>query len=745
MAASEASRGESLSVLLLCDDDPDHASTLLEHIDSLRRLSRHRVRTLNPRGIRRFRFLDLGAFDVVIVHYSLFLLSDHYVPRELREKLRQFGGVKVQFVQDDYRRVDAMCEAMREIGIDVLFTLVPERELDTVWTEDRLPGVRKVTTLAGYVSEAAVRYPSPALEARGIDVGYRGRTLPYWLGILGQEKAWIAQEFSRRCGDTGLRCDLGWRESDRIYGRSWFDFVAGCRVTLGTESGSTITDFDGALERRTDEYLLEHPGADFWTVHRELLEPYEGNVRMNIVSPRIFEAIALRTGLVLYPGEYSGVIEPEKHYIPLEKDFANFDEVVATIRDADSLRAMNERAYADVVESGRYSYQRLVSQFDSIVDEQIPQKAARGSAAAAFAETNLRQFARRTLEKPRGQAVGLAIGAAAVVADDPEMWPLAGAWVRDSRLRRAVSARGLVRDVVRLAIIRRAQAGRLSAGIPFAVEPELRAGDDVLVLRSSEVRDRDWQAPDVEPAELEAIVWDHSAVQAVEHPITSWWWAHIRNGRRDVHEFEALRALAEHDPELVSHVLRPVLAQPLPQDPIPAEPDPAPLVLRAVRSPGTLGPKALLVLRAATSVTPLRRLVAASLRRRSGLDLVLNDVLKLELLHGTISGELVDTEGVAVEATFDPADGALTLATRAGAAPAPTVPAVAPAGVRRLVWDHRGLMNEVRLKEPDIVIGLNPSGFHEFAGLQQLLTSAPREVAAAIAYLLEPLTERVGR
>jgi hypothetical protein len=212
-----------------------------------------------------------------------------------------------------------------------------------------------------------------------------------------------------------------------------------------------------------------------------------------------------------------------------------------------------------------------------------------------------------------------------------------------------------------------------------------------------------------------------------------------------VHEFEALQALAEYDPELVSRALRPVLSRPLPQDPIPAEPEPAPLVVRAVRSPGTLAPKALLVVRAASSVTPLRRLVTASLRSRVALDLVLNDVLKLELLRRTIAGGLAGIDAVVVEATFDPAEGALMLATRPGDTPAQGGMTADPASVRRLVWDHRALMNEVHLEQPDVVVGLNPSGFHEFLGLEKLVASAPREVEAAVAYLLEQPAVGEGR
>ena len=101
-------------------------------------------------------------------------------------------------------------------------------------------------------------------------------------GILGQEKAWIAQGVQARAADYGLRTDVAWSEAARIYGQSWFDFIGSCRVTLGTESGATITDFDGSIERQTIDHLERQPGADFWKVHGAVLAPFEGNVRMNV-------------------------------------------------------------------------------------------------------------------------------------------------------------------------------------------------------------------------------------------------------------------------------------------------------------------------------------------------------------------------------------------------------------------------------------------------------------------------------
>src|SRR5262249_13147586 len=149
------------------------------------------------------------------------------------------------------------------------------------------------------------------------DIGYRGRAVQYVAGRLGQEKRLIGQGVLERSAAHGFAVDIAWTEDRRIYGPRWDRFIGSCKTMLGTESGASIVDWDGSLERRVDAYLADVPSASFEEVHRNALAADEGNLELNVVSPRVFEAIAHRTALVQFPGEYSGVIQADEHYIPL--------------------------------------------------------------------------------------------------------------------------------------------------------------------------------------------------------------------------------------------------------------------------------------------------------------------------------------------------------------------------------------------------------------------------------------------
>src|SRR5690348_3197489 len=99
-----------LKVLILCHMWPGNANTIRDHIEAFGRYSRHHIRTFDPVGMSQSRLLDLDEFDVVVVHYSLVLSLSTSVSVPFREKLARYRGLKVQFIQDEYRWVDRATE-----------------------------------------------------------------------------------------------------------------------------------------------------------------------------------------------------------------------------------------------------------------------------------------------------------------------------------------------------------------------------------------------------------------------------------------------------------------------------------------------------------------------------------------------------------------------------------------------------------------------------------------------------------
>ena len=77
---------------------------------------------------------------------------------------------------------------------------------------------------------------------------------------------------------------------------------------------------------------VEERGGDVesWDIIFDVdqISKYEEKIYYRMITPRSFEAIAMKTVQVMYPGKYSGILEPWRHYIPINRDFSNLNEVI---------------------------------------------------------------------------------------------------------------------------------------------------------------------------------------------------------------------------------------------------------------------------------------------------------------------------------------------------------------------------------------------------------------------------------
>lgn len=358
---------ERRRVLLLCDFDTRHIGTISDHLTAFKSYSENEICVVDALSAARTN-IAFDEFDALVVHYSL-AVSKLPLQRKLAAKIRGYTGYKIVFIQDEYRWVDATVTAIADLGIHVIYSVVNEQIIDAIYHHESIRGVRRRRTLTGFVPDALTAMPVPDYERRPIDVGYRARKLPMWLGSFGQEKWIIGERFKRDAVRYGLVCDIEHDEKKRIYGDDWTTFLSNCKAVLGTESGSSFIDFSGEVQLAVEAFEQTEPNARFDEVQARFLGERDGETIIQVISPRCFEAAALRTLMILYPGAYSGVLKPWRHYLPLERDHGNMDEVVAVLRDRDRALAIIDNAYREVALNPLYGFRAMVENFDRDIAE----------------------------------------------------------------------------------------------------------------------------------------------------------------------------------------------------------------------------------------------------------------------------------------------------------------------------------------------------------------------------------------
>lgn len=369
MLAQDVSSLQDLNTLILYDDGSTHVGTIREHLLAFKNYSRFRPFFMAATGdlagaaITNLR-LDFSPYDAVLIHYSIRISIQGHLSPIVENALMAYRGPKMLFIQDEYDTTDTSLAAIERLGITTVFTNVPEISWEQIYPRSRFPRLNLIPTLTGYVPEdpALSRFITP-IPHRALRIGYRGRKLPHHYGELGFDKYRIGADLKEMLQQRGLNVDIEVDDSKRIYGLDWYRFIGSVRATLGTESGSNVFDFDGRLARMAKE----HADLEFQEFSKRYLEGIDGKIRMNQISPRVFEAIKLRTALILFEGEYSGVLKPELHYLELKKDYSNVWEIVEKLEDTDFLQRLTQRAFDDIVGSGRYSYAAFVAGVDHAI------------------------------------------------------------------------------------------------------------------------------------------------------------------------------------------------------------------------------------------------------------------------------------------------------------------------------------------------------------------------------------------
>ena len=345
--------------VLLLADTGHPATAVQDHIKAITTYSNLHWFIENPLTCKVLYKLDLNYFDAIGIHYSIKIYKDYYLADKFRKRVKNYSGIKFVFLQDEYLFADRISAILVELGVQLLFTLVDQANMAKAYPYLEFKKIKKITVLTSYVPDSIKAILTRPFAERPIDIFYRSRSYPFSLGALAQERVTIAEGVKSRASQHNLKCDISLKESDRVYGQTWISKMQSSRAVLGTESGASIWDFTGDIEKKTKKLLGKYPDVKFATASRLFLSQYENKVYYATISPRFFEAASLRTAMILFPGNYSNILKKDEHYICLNKDFSNFKEVVNKLNNIEYLTDLTNRTYQDIILSEKYNARQL--------------------------------------------------------------------------------------------------------------------------------------------------------------------------------------------------------------------------------------------------------------------------------------------------------------------------------------------------------------------------------------------------
>lgn len=349
-----------------------HVNTIREHLDAFGLFSKNEITYVDATNKSYISTDYLESFDSVIIHYSVRVSDPGHLSAYFYNGLKHYPGLKILFVQDDYDNVKSTHKYVSELGIDILYSVINEEHCFKLYPKEKFPYLRLIYNLTGYIPYKLEGFPRLPFPNKTTDVFYRGRDLPYQYGTLGMEKYEIGDKFKEASIKTGctLNLDIDSTEAGRIYGDAWYKSLSQAKTMLGTESGSNVFDMEGDLKQLIEEDKRE--GLTYDQIYEKRLKQSEEQWHVNMISPKVFEAMVVGTVPILYEGGYSGVITAGRHYVSLKKDFSNINEVLTIISDEKHLQKIAATAIEEIVNNPHFSYPHFIrNKVDTVIDEEV--------------------------------------------------------------------------------------------------------------------------------------------------------------------------------------------------------------------------------------------------------------------------------------------------------------------------------------------------------------------------------------
>jgi glycosyltransferase involved in cell wall biosynthesis len=371
------------NVLILYDDAWAQIETVHEHLASFQNYSAHNIFYMcgandsfpSPAGVSES---NLDIFDVLVIHSSL-AVSSSRLSIDVAQATSSAGCLKIAFLPEPYDQT-AQQSLIEGLGVHAVFANVPAKPIERA-------KIDFIPTVSGYMSDRydIEKFCQP-LKSRNIVIGYRQRKLPRQISGLEVESSKVARRLHDLAQNCGVKVDIEVADDHDMSIDDWHRFVGSCRAIIVIENGPTKFDL---------ECLTAHPNTKPPPVEPNPLHQARRAASISQITPAILAAVRLRTALIMFDGQHPDIVAPDRHFIPLKTDYSNIGEVFQKLDDLDFLRQLTDRAYEELIKSGRYSYKQLIEEFDGYITSRLsrqmrswiisaPVAVAQGSKLATF-------------------------------------------------------------------------------------------------------------------------------------------------------------------------------------------------------------------------------------------------------------------------------------------------------------------------------------------------------------------------
>lgn len=315
-------------------------------------------------------FNQAKSADIIILSKSFAerLFPSRWVHYALRAVLRSHPRI-VGFLANEHRDVPRKLKFLRTVGCKYVVSQYPHNRVRDLYLKDINA---EVLAFEGCMSPLPEGMNLRPPFEREFDFGFHGVKYPYYLGH--QDRTLIYRHLKRLKEANKWKIDLGDEEGKNFLpGVEFLQRLANTRAVLGSEAGGDFLDYDNSIRFKVIDFENTRKAQGMDTSFEDILQKFGAQFEQartlqpsgRLVPSRVFEAAATRTLQVLFEGEYGSMFSPWEHYIPLRRDFKNWNEVEKAVINEATVSSITTRMYAKCEAEFTYK-RRVVELFEAI-------------------------------------------------------------------------------------------------------------------------------------------------------------------------------------------------------------------------------------------------------------------------------------------------------------------------------------------------------------------------------------------
>ena len=288
----------------------------------------------------------LKKYDCIIILHSAFSNTCH-VPHYLQKILELKKSFKVYFIGNEYKHMPEKMKFTKQINANLFITQTHLPQVIKLYKDHLKINVSYINS--GGLDEE-VFYPKINFDDRKILIGYRSYLEPEYFGHQDRLDLYnFLKKFSVR---STLNYDLSVRAEDRFAYIDWSNFLNKCKCLVSSNTGYSYFSLNDDLRNKVNNSNLKN----FSEIYDKFFKNSPKGVEWRALTGKSIEAAGCKTAQILVEGDYGEHFKPNVHYIPLKKDFSNFEECIEKLNNKNIVNSIIENSYTIVKENYLYEH-----------------------------------------------------------------------------------------------------------------------------------------------------------------------------------------------------------------------------------------------------------------------------------------------------------------------------------------------------------------------------------------------------